>query len=312
MAVAAAADRVTSGRARVSDAVELAYDVFGDGGRPLLLIMGIGAQRIFWDESMCKQLVTAGFHVARFDHRDIGESSRLDMPVPKPGRALALRMLGVVPAPPYTLSDMARDVATLIGTLGWSSAHVVGASMGGMVGQQLAVEHPEVVRSLTSIMSTPGGRRYLPKPFALKALFMPPPKTAEEAGISVDNLFRTIGGYAWPHDSGRLQALGRVAHARGASPKGFLRHFAAIMGTADRRGALRESRVPTLVIHGTSDPLIPPSAGRATARLIPGATWLPISGMGHGLPSAVWPTVVAAIARHAERADARATVYVAP
>lgn len=307
MAVAQATDRVRSGRAPLGE-VELAYDVFGEAGRPLLLIMGIGAQRVFWDDQMCKALVTAGFQVARFDHRDIGESSRLDLPVPHPGKMLALRMLGRVAPPPYTLSDMARDAAQLIDHLGWRSAHVVGTSMGGMIGQQLAVDHPHAVRSLTSIMSTPGGRRYLPKPFALRALFMKAPRNAEEAGLSVDNFFRTVGGYGYPHDSDRLRAIGQLSHQRGVHPRGFLRHFAAIMGTPDRRPAMKSSQVPTLVIHGTSDPLIPPSAGRATARLIPGATWLPISGMGHGLPSAVWPTVVAAIARHAERADARATV----
>lgn len=309
MAAVAAADRVRSGRAKLGSDIELAYDVFGESGRPLVLVMGIGAQRIFWDDTMCKALVAAGFHVARFDHRDIGESSRLNhAAVPHPGKMLALRMLGRVPPPPYTLSDMADDVAQLIRHLGWTSAHIVGASMGGMIGQQLAVDHPEVVRSLTSIMSTPGGRRYLPKPFALRALFMKPPKSAEEAGHSIDRFFRTVGGYAYPHDSDRLRALGQLSHQRGVNPRGFLRHFGAIMGTADRRPAMRASTIPTLVIHGTSDPLIPPSAGRATARLIPNATWLPISGMGHGLPSAVWPTVVAAIARHAERADARATV----
>jgi pimeloyl-ACP methyl ester carboxylesterase len=308
MALAAAAERVRSGRAKLAE-VELAYDVFGESGRPLLLIMGIGAQRCFWDDTMCQALVGAGFQAVRFDHRDIGESSRLDgAAVPRPGKMLALRMLGRVPTPPYSLSDMASDAAQLIRHLGWPSAHVVGTSMGGMIGQQLAVDRPEVVRSLTSIMSTPGGRRYLPKPFALKALFMTPPKNAEEAGLSVDNFFRTVGGYGYPHDSDRLRAIGQLSHQRGVNPRGFLRHFAAIMGTADRRPAMASSRVPTLVIHGTSDPLIPPSAGRATARLIPGATWLPISGKGHGLPSAVWPTVVSAIARHAERADARATV----
>ncbi|MBA3462409.1 MAG: alpha/beta hydrolase [Deltaproteobacteria bacterium] len=296
-----------SGRAKLGE-VEIAYDVFGTSGRPLVLIMGIGAQRVFWDDQMCEQLVEAGFRVARFDHRDIGESSRLDAPVPHPGRMLALRMLGVTAKPPYTLSDMASDVAQLIRTIGFGKSHIVGASMGGMIGQHLALEHPELVRSLTSIMSTPGGRRYLPRPFALKALFMPPPKTAEEAGISVDNLFQTIGGHAFPHDSDRLRAIGALSHERGANPRGFLRHFAAIMGTADRRAKLRTSQVPTLVIHGSSDPLIPMSAGKALARMMPDATWLPISGMGHGLPSAVWPVVVRAIARHAERADARATV----
>jgi pimeloyl-ACP methyl ester carboxylesterase len=296
-----------TGRVRLGD-VELAYDVFGTSGKPLLLIMGIGAQRIMWDDAMCERFVEAGFHVARFDHRDIGESSRLDAPVPKPGRMLALRMLGFVPKPPYTLSDMASDAAALIRHLGWSRAHVVGTSMGGMIAQHLALEHPELVASLTAIMTTPGGRRYLPRPFALKALFKPAPKTAEEAGLHLDRLFQTIGGPAYQQDSERIRAIGRMSHERGLSPRGFLRHFAAIMGTADRRTKLRAAQVPTLVIHGSVDPLIPMHAGRDLARMIPDATWLPISGMGHGLPSAVWPVLVSAIRRHAERADAHATV----
>ncbi len=301
-----------SGRASVGrapgPAIELAYDVFGDRGRPLVLIMGIGAQRVFWDDALCQQFVEAGFHVVRFDHRDIGESTRLDAPVPRPGRALALRMLGVVPTPPYTLSDMASDVANLIVELGFGSAHVVGASLGGMVAQHLAIEHPELVRSMTSIMSTPGGRRYLPQPHALKALFMPPPKTAEEAGRSVESMFRAIGSTAWEPDGARLRKIGELAHARGLSPRGFLRHFAAVVGTADRRPKLRATRVPTLVIHGSRDPMFPLRAGRDLVNMMPHATWLPITGMGHDLPAPMWPVLVAAIGRHAERAEARARV----
>ncbi|CAN5902414.1 alpha/beta hydrolase [soil metagenome] len=306
-AVATRSGRASVGRPQ-GPAVELAYDVFGERGRPLVLIMGIGAQRCFWDDAMCAQFVEAGFHVARFDHRDIGESSRLDLPVPKPGRALAMRMFGMVPKAPYTLSDMANDVAQLIKSLGWTSAHVVGTSLGGMVAQHLAIEHPEVVRSLTSIMSTPGGRRYLPQPYALKALFMPVPKTAEEAGISVERTFRTIGSKAWPQDGERLRRIGELAHTRGLSPRGFLRHFAAVVGTADRRQKLRATQAPTLVIHGSQDPMFPMRAGRDLVKMMPDATWLPIAGMGHDLPSPLWPVLVSAIARHAERADARARV----
>lgn len=306
MSVAAVPTR--SGRAAVRPNLELAYDIFGDGGRPLVLIMGIGAQRCFWDDTLCRQFATAGFHVARFDHRDIGESSRLDMPVPKPGRVLAMRMLGIVPRTPYTLSDMAGDVAALIRSIGFGRAHVVGTSLGGMVAQHLAIEHPEVVRSLTSIMSTPGGRRYLPEPRALKALFMKPPKTAEEAGRSIEATFRVIGSPAWAIDGARLRGIGELAHARGLSPRGFLRQFAAVLGTADRRPKLRTTQVPTLVIHGSRDPMFPLRAGRDLVKMMPHATWLPITGMGHDLPSPMWPVFVSAIARHAERADARASV----
>lgn len=295
-----------TGRAKVG-AIELAYDLFGARGRPLVLIMGIGSQRLMWDDAFCTRLVDAGFHVARFDHRDIGESTRLDLPVPRPGRILARRLLGVRVDAPYTLSDMASDVAGLIGALGWASAHVVGASLGGMVAQHLAIEHPQRVRSLVSIMSTPGARRYLPQPHALRALFAPMPKTAEECGRNVERTFSVIGSKVWPVDGPRLRALGERAYARGLSPRGFLRHFAAILASGDRGPKLRSVRVPTLVIHGSRDPMFPLRAGRDMARLMPDATWLPITGMGHDLPSPLWPTFVSAIARHAERADSRAT-----
>ena len=299
-----------SGRAAVGGPhqIELAYDVVGDRGKPLVLIMGIGAQRVFWDVELCEQFVDAGFHVVRFDHRDIGESTRLDARVPRPMRAILRRYVGATVEAPYTLSDMATDVAGLIEHVGFGGAHVVGASLGGMVAQHLAIEHPDRVRSLTSIMSTPGGRRYLPDPGAMRALFMPAPKTAEEAGISVERLFTVIGSPAWPVEGARLRAIGEAAHARGPSPRGYLRHFAAVLATPDRRGKLRETHVPTLVIHGSRDPLFPLRAARDMVRMMPDATLLPIAGMGHDLPRPLWPVIVAAIARHAERADARATV----
>ncbi len=297
-----------SGRVSVGGDIELAYDVFGDRGRPLVLIMGIGAQRVFWDDALCQHFVDAGFVVVRFDHRDIGESTRLDAPVPDPRRVLLRRMLDLHVDAPYTLSDMATDVAGLIEKLGLERAHVVGASLGGMVGQHLAIEHPDRVRSLTSIMSTPGGRRYLPKPSALRALFMPAPRTREEAGVAIERLFTALGGPAWPVDAVRLRQIGELAHDRGPSPQGYLRHFAAVMGTYDRRPKLRTCTVPTLVIHGTHDPLFPLRAARDMVDMMPNATLLPISGMGHDLPPPVWHTLVTAIAHHAERADARATV----
>lgn len=298
---------VDSGHAEVGR-IQLAYDRFGDPehGVPLVLIMGIGAQRVMWDDAFCIQLVRRGFCVVRFDHRDIGESTRLDAPVPSPGGALIRRLIGARVAAPYTLSDMAGDVAGLIDRLGFGSAHVVGVSLGGMVGQHLAIEHPARVRSLVSIMSTPGARRYLPEPRAMAALFRRQPRTAEQAGLAAEAVFRTIGSPAWPLDSERLRRNGALAFERGLSPRGFLRHFAAVLASGDRRGRLRDLAIPTLVIHGTCDPMFPLRAGRDLARLMPDATWLPIAGMGHDLPSPLWPTLVAAIARHAERADARA------
>lgn len=297
---------VTSGRALVGDGIELAYDVFGERGMPLVLVMGIGAQRIFWDDALCEQLVAAGFQVARFDHRDIGESTLLDeAPTPDPRTLLVRRLLGMRVRAPYTLSHMAADVAGLIERLGFGSAHVVGASLGGMVGQHLAIEQPARVRSLTSIMSSPGGRRYLPEPRAFRALFAPRPRTQEEAGLHVETLFAAIGSPLWPLDGHRLRKIGELAFERGMNPRGFMRHFAAVLASGDRKHGLRTVTVPTLVIHGSRDPMFPLRAGRDMARMVPNATWLPIAGMGHDLPPPLWPVLVAAIARHAARAESR-------
>ena len=285
--------------------VEIAYDIFGTSGRPLVLIMGIGAQRIFWDVTMCEQFVAAGFHVVRFDHRDIGQSTHLDAKVPPPIPTL-LRGLARLPlTTPYSLSDMAHDVVGLMDHLGWQSAHVIGVSMGGMIGQHLAIEHPTRVRSLTTVMTTPGGRRYMPKPFALRALFSPAPKSAEEAGLHVEKLFTTIGSTAFALEGDRLRSIGEEAYARGMNPRGFLRHFGATMKSGDRKKKLPAVKAPTLVIHGSRDPMFPLRAGKAIATFVPNATWLPIAGMGHDMPPTLWPTIVSAVARHAERADSR-------
>jgi pimeloyl-ACP methyl ester carboxylesterase len=286
--------------------IELAYDVFGERGRPLVLIMGIGAQRIFWDAAFCEQLVVAGFHVVRFDHRDIGESTKLDAETPRPWPLLVRRLFGARVDAPYSLSSMARDVVGLLDALGWRDAHVVGASLGGMVGQHLAIEQPARVRSLTAIMTTPGARRFVPEPTALRALFAPAPKTAEQAGAAAARLFSRIGSKAWPVDARRLHALGVEAFTRGQNPRGFLRQFAAVLASGDRSRKLPSVRAPTLVIHGSRDPMFPLAAGRALARHIAHATWLPIAGMGHDLPAPLWPTIVAAVAHHAARADAAA------
>jgi len=280
--------------------IELAYDVFGEGGVPLVAIMGIGAQRIFWDESMCHAFVEAGFHLVRFDARDVGESTHLDADVPKPAELLARRMANLSIAAPYTLSDMARDVIGLCDALGWATAHVVGVSLGGMVAQHLAIEHASRIRSITSIMSSPGARRYTPEPRALRALLAPRPTTAEESGEMLVELFRAIGSSIWPLDEARLRRIGRIAFDRGANPRGFLRQFAAVLASGDRRPELARTPVPTLVIHGSRDPMFPLAAGRALAQLVPHGTWLPIQGMAHYMPAPVWPVIVRAIARHAK------------
>ncbi|MFT3699863.1 MAG: alpha/beta hydrolase [Kofleriaceae bacterium] len=285
--------------------VELAYEMFGERGMPLVLVMGIGAQRVFWHDDLCMQFVRAGFQVVRFDHRDIGESTRLDTIVPKPLPSVMRAALKLPVPAPYSLSDMANDVIGLLDHLGWASAHLVGASLGGMVVQHCAMEHPDRVRSITTIMTTPGGRRYTPKPRAFKALFAKPPKTREEAAEYAATTFATIGSTAFPIDRERLRGMGAISFDRGMSPRGFLRQFAATLASGDRRSALANVTTPVLVIHGSSDPMFPLSAGRKIARTVQRGTWLPIAGMGHDLPTELWPTLVAAIARHAKVADTR-------
>lgn len=285
--------------------LQIAYDIVGPAdGMPLVLVMGIGAQRIFWDDAMIALFVAAGFRVVRFDHRDIGESTRLpkDAPVPPIMQLLARRMIGQDIEAPYSLSDMATDVIAVMDAVGFAKAHVVGVSLGGMVGQHLAIEHASRIASLTAIMTSPGGRRYLPEVHALRALLAPAPKSREEAAASVERLFRAIGSPAWPVDGARLRSVGERAWDRGQSPRGFMRHFAAVLKSGDRAAKLRTVTVPTLVIHGSRDPMFSLAAGRAIANLVPAATWLPIQGMGHDMPPQVWPVLVAAIRRHAMKA----------
>lgn len=293
-----------TGRARVGD-VELAYDIFDGGPRRMVLVMGIGAQRVFWDDALCARLADQGFAVARFDHRDVGESTRLDhLPVPRPGRTMMRGMLGLSVPAPYTLSDMAADVIGLVDHLGWDRVHVVGASMGGMIAQHLGFEHGARLASLTSIMSTTGARRYtlLTRPAALKALMGKPPRTADESAEYAVSLFKAIGGPGFAADEEALRRNGRLAFERKPSPRGFCRHFAAIGASGDRTARLATIRTPTLVFHGAADPLIAVAGGRATARAIPGARLEVVDGMGHHMPPGVWDRMVGAITANAARA----------
>ena len=281
--------------------VELAYDVFGEG-EPMPMMSSIGSQRIFWDDELCRMLAARGFAVIRFDHRDVGQSSRIRQRAPRPAAAVWRRLTNRSIDAPYTLSHMAADGVGLLDHLHIGAAHVVGISMGGMIAQHLAFEHSGRVRSLVSIASTPGSRRYLPHPSALRALFRRRPRTAEEAGESMANAFHLIGSTEWPVDRERLRQLGSEAFRRGHNPAGFFRHFAALLASGDRSARLAKVTAPTLVIHGTRDPLIPFAAGRATAAAIPGARFLPVAGMAHHLPRPLWPLFVDAIAGNAARA----------
>ncbi len=297
--------QTASGVAHLSNA-DIAYDTFGEGP-PVLLVMGIGAQRVFWDERLCRRIAAHGFRVIRFYHRDIGESSHGTGPLDldPPLKALGKRLVGAPVRGPYALSDMARDCVELLAHLREPQAHIVGISMGGMIAQHIALEFPAAVASLTLIMTTPGSRRFLPQPHAIKALLGRRASSEAEAVQLRLDTFDIIGSPAYPMERDRLTAIITEAYRRDSSVRGFMNHFAAILKSGDRTAKLGTVTAPTLVIHGTADPLVPLAAGRALARLIPGATWLPIAGMGHDFGEALWPMMTPAMEQLWQRATAR-------
>jgi pimeloyl-ACP methyl ester carboxylesterase len=288
-----------------ANGIELAYQEVGDAdGEQLVLVMGLATQMLGWDEPFCEMLAERGFRVVRFDNRDIGRSTVLqELGVPR----RADIMVGRRSSSPYLLRDMAADTAGLMDHLGIESAHVAGASMGGMIGQTLAIERPERVRSLVSIMSTTGSRWVgAPtfKAFGLMLARFPRDRdTYVERAVAT---FRVIGSPAFPMDEDRVRELAGAMYDRGHRPSGILRQMHAITASGNRTAALGRLHLPATVIHGTRDPLIRPSGGRATARAIPGARLRMIEGMGHDLPETVWPTLVDEIAATAARAGHRA------
>jgi pimeloyl-ACP methyl ester carboxylesterase len=281
-----------------ANGLSLCYQTFGSPTDPaLVLVMGLGAQMIWWEDGLCQRLAGRGYNVVRFDNRDIGKSSRISAPPPDLARVFA----GLEPLKaPYTLDDMARDTVGLMDALNIDEAHIVGASMGGMIAQLVAIHDPERVRTLTSIMSTTGERGLPPpKPEVWAAMTAPPPLTVEayiETNVRVAELLR---GYADAGEEADARARATRAAARGLNPAGGVRQMAAIMASGSRKETLAEVKAPTLVIHGADDPLVPAEAGEATARAIPGAKLMLLERMGHTLPRALWPAIVDAIAAHA-------------
>ncbi len=275
--------------------VTLAWDSFGDAhARPLLLVMGLGLQMIAWDEAFCEALAARGFYVIRFDNRDVGLSTSFESwGDPNPLQVFdQLRKKRPVTAP-YLLRDMADDAVGLLDAIGVPAAHVLGMSMGGMIGQQMAIRHPERVLSLTSIMSTTGATDVRgPSYETIAALLAPfPPDRAGFIRRSVE-MARTLHGGGFPFDEERYRRLAARSYDRAYHPGGVRRQLIAIWLSGDRTPALRSLALPTLVIHGDADPLIPVDGGRATARAIPGARLEIIPGMGHELPRAVWPRII--------------------
>ena len=278
----------------------------GEAGEPLLLIMGLGMQLVAWHDGLVEQLVQRGFRVIRFDNRDVGLSRRYDHLGTPNVMWQGFRHLMHLPVhAPYTLRDMASDAAGVLDALGIASAHVCGASMGGMIAQRLAIEHASRVRSLT-LMMTGTGARHVPGPTAAAraALLARPSAPTDDAVLAhYIHLFRVIGSPDYPPSEQELRAsLARSLARGGRSVSGVARQLVAIAADADRTPALRRLAVPTLVIHGQVDPLIPLAAGQQLAAAVPGAQLDAIAGMGHDLPAPLWPRFVDGIADTAERA----------
>ncbi|WP_035803082.1 alpha/beta fold hydrolase [Kitasatospora mediocidica] len=273
--------------------LETEYETFGRTADPaLVLIAGLGSQLTWWPTEFCTQLAERGYHVVRFDNRDTGLTTTVDEQ--QPPRADGVRR------PPYLLPDLAEETAGLLDALGIEAAHVVGASMGGMIAQQLTIDHPSRVLSLCSIMSRPGdGVSGDTRPHVGEALTTLPGEGRErviDAGVAFGEI---IASPDHPMDPAERRADVAAAYDRAYRPDGFMRQLAAIFASPDRTAALRAVTVPTLVVHGEQDPLVDASGGRATAAAVPGARLWLVPGMGHDLPRALWPALVGAIAANA-------------
>lgn len=289
----------------VANNLTIEYETFGQrGARPLLLVMGLGAQMTRWSPDFCAMLADAGHYVIRFDNRDVGLSTRIDdAGLPDIAAITAQMMQGQQPRVPYTLHDMAADAEGVLDALDIAAAHVCGASLGGMIVQTLAINHPERVRSLISIMSSTGNRELPPPtPEAMGALMSPP--ATDRAG----NIERTVGiaaiigspGFATDPEDVRARAA--ADYDRSFYPVGVARQMAAASVQEDRRAKLAAVTVPALVIHGQDDPLVPVTGGIDTSEALPNAELCIIDGMGHDLPRQVWPQIVQRITELTTRA----------
>lgn len=288
-----------------ANGIQIEYDTFGDrSGRPLLLVMGLGAQMTAWDREFCELLAERGHYVIRYDNRDVGLSTKFEFSgPPKVAAAMAASQAGEKVDAAYTLSDMARDGFGLLDALDIPRAHIAGASMGGMIVQQMAIEQPDRVLTMTSIMSTTGNPALPPaKPEAMARLLVPPPTEREAAIEHRVMTSKVIGSVPGVIDEDRLRRLAAEAYDRSFYPDGMGRQLVGIVASGPRHEKLREVQVPTLVIHGEIDPLVPLEGGKDTAASIPGAQLLVIEGMGHDLPPAYWGRIVDAISAHTARA----------
>jgi pimeloyl-ACP methyl ester carboxylesterase len=288
-----------------ANGIQIEYETFGKpSGRPLLLIIGLGAQMIHWDDDLCKDLAKRGHYVIRFDNRDVGLSTKFEKAgVPDLVETFGRIMRGEEIRPPYTLDDMADDAVGLLDALGIRKAHICGMSMGGMIAQTIAIRHPSRVLSLISIYSTTGNPKVpQPKPEVIGLLIAPPPKEREANVEHMLGVFKTIAGPRFPVDEKWTRKILAQSYDRCFYPQGMVRQLVAILTQGNRGPALASVKAPTLVVHGTSDPLVPVEGGKDTAKAMPGAQLMLIEGMGHDLPhGGAWPRIVEAIAVHTQK-----------
>jgi pimeloyl-ACP methyl ester carboxylesterase len=286
-----------------ANGITIEYETSGNpDDPPLLLIMGLGGQLIAWHPELVDALAEQGFYVIRHDNRDVGRSTWFD----EAGPADVAAAMAGQGTPAYLLSDMAADAAGLLEALGVASAHVLGVSMGGMIAQTLAINHPDRVRSLVSIMSTTGDTAVgAPQPDAIAALLAPP--ATERAGAMDQSVvvWKTIGSPGFPFHEDEVRASAGAAFDRAYHPEGTARQLVAILSSGDRTPGLSTLDCPTLVIHGADDVLVDPSGGKATAAAIPGADLWIVPGMGHHLPPEIHSEIVGRLAAHLHPQDKR-------
>lgn len=292
-----------------ANGVRLCYEVLGDtGAEPLLLLSGLASQMINWRDGFCGGLLERGFRVIRFDNRDIGLSTFLDETgVPDPDAVAAAVARGEPPEIPYTLMDMAEDAAGLLDAMGLDAAHVLGSSMGGRIGQYLAIRHPERVLTLTSMVSHMGEPGYPPPdPDVLALLTTPAPRDRQGYVSYYTEVCRAMRGRI-PLDEAHARTQAGRLYDRGFNPDGAARQYAALLAAGSAREELSRLETPTLIINGTDDPLISPDAARAMADVMPYAEFLLIEGMGHSVSECpdVWPVIISAVSSHAAKAHLR-------
>ena len=289
-----------------ANGIEIEYEVFGaDSGAPLLLIMGLGQQLTRWSMSLVDRLVSEGYRVVRFDNRDIGLSTGFDaVATPDLPTVFGALAEGRDPGAPYLLSDMADDAAGLLDALGIARAHVAGVSMGGMIGQMLAAQHPSKVLSLVSVMSTTGNPAVPPATPEAQAVLFARPEAMDLESLTEHALKTQIAiqSPAWPVDPLTERPALRAAIQRAYHPMGVLRQMIAVLASGDRREALKTITAPTVVLHGADDPLVRVEGGRDTAATIPGAELRIVEGMGHDLPAAAHDAFIDAVKAATARA----------